>query len=332
MKTQKTIQLKRFEFENGDIQDVEVLFTYYGKFDLSKDVIFTFHNFSASSDICDWWPELFGEGKTYDPRIHFIVCVNTLGSPYGSSAPTNLDFPYFSVRDLAKTQIEVANYLGIDVIHTLLGASFGGSQALEFALLYKGKIEHMVLMACAAKESPWAIGLHESQRLALKADPTFSQPGGGQAGLKAARAAAVLNYRTSQSIVKRQADDEEKLDDFRASSYVAYQGEKFVKRFTALSYYFLSKCLDTHNIYRGREVDCLCSLDFPVLVLAMKNDGLVPKEDTLALKKALPYGIFSIIDTTFGHDGFLIEHEKVSQEISAFYIMSKYILEEVECR
>jgi len=173
-----------------------------------------------------WWPGLFGEGKIFDPKSHFIVCVNSLGSPYGSTKPENSDFPIFTVRDQAKVNVHLANELGIEKIHTLIGGSFGGYQALEFAYSYGSRIEYLVLLATSARESAWGIAIHEAQRLALKADPTFGNANEGQTGLKAARALAMLTYRTSFQLIKDQTDTGNQLDGFKASSYINNQGEK----------------------------------------------------------------------------------------------------------
>ncbi len=312
-----------FDLESGEkIDKFEIAYHTYGKpNEDGSNVVWVFHALSANSDVFEWWPGLFGEGCLFNPDDYFIICANTIGSPYGSSCPENLQFPQFTVRDVVRAHVLLANKLGINKIHTIIGGSFGGNQALEFTYLFNGKIDNMVLVASCAKESAWGIAVHESQRLALQSDPTFGTKGGGESGMKAARSMAMLTYRTSDTFIKEQSDHDEKTDDFRASSYLQYQGDKFVKRFNALCYYYLSKCLDSHNIGRDRdgEVNALQNIVVPTLIIGIKSDTLIPTRLQKFMAEHIPHAIYEEIDSTYGHDGFLKETEKISEKIRAFY-------------
>jgi len=322
-KLKKYIAKDLLRLESGiELFDVEIAYHTFGKLNAEQDnVIWVFHAISANSDVLDWWKGLFGEGCLYSPEDYFIICANTIGSPYGSTKPNNLDFPQFSVRDVVAGHLLLARHLGIQQIHTAIGGSFGGHQALEFAYAFGGVIENLILVATSSRESAWGIAIHESQRAALQSDPTFGKENGGEAGMKAARSMALLTYRTANSFIDQQSDQDEVTDNFRASSYIQYQGDKFVKRFDAICYYYLGKCLDSHNMGRGRggEVLALREIDIPTLIIGINSDVLVPTRFQKFIAEHIPQAIYQEISSEYGHDGFLIETKKITQKIEDFY-------------
>lgn len=311
-----------FELELGStIEHLKIGYHTYGKLNKDKsNVVWAFHALTASSDVMDWWPGLFGEKDFFNPTEYFIICANVLGSPYGSTVPTSLDFPLITVRDVVKAELLLAKHLGIEKIRVAIGGSFGGNQVLEFGYSFKGKIENLIMIASSAKESAWSQAIHEAQRLAIQADQTFGEPNGGKAGLKAARGVALLTYRTSAAYIAQQSDAEDKVDDFKAASYIRYQGEKLVKRFTALSFYYLSKCLDTHHIGRGRggEQKALSKITTRTLAIGFTSDMLIPSNLTKEMAEQMPNATFQPLASDFGHDGFLVETEKLTTVISGF--------------
>jgi homoserine O-acetyltransferase len=315
---------KKFILESGEsIENLKIAYSTFGKLNKEKDnIIWVCHAISGDTDVLNWWSGLFGEDKLFNPEEHFIICASSLGSPYGSTKPHNSEFPIFTVRDQAQVYIHLANELGITKIHTLIGGSFGGYQALEFAYTFSNHIEHLILLATSARESAWGIAIHEAQRLALKADPTFGRSNEGLTGLKAARALAMLTYRTSYQLIKDQTDVGQQVDGFKASSYINYQGDKFSKRFDSLCLYYLTKCIDSHNIgrLRGGEKKALQKINIPTLVIGFNSDMLVPISSQIFLADHLPNASLSQIDSSYGHDGFLMETEKITQIIQGFYL------------
>ena len=313
---------RSFELEAGGVLDGFALaYHTYGELNEAKDnVVWAFHALTANSDVLDWWKGLFGEDDLFNPKEHFIICVNVLGSPYGSTAPEGLDFPLFTVRDVVKSQLLLAEALGIHQIEVAIGGSFGGSQALEFAHSFEGKIENLVLVACAAEETAWGKAIHHAQRLALQADETFGKQGGGKKGLKAARAIGMLTYRTAEAFIKTQTDDIGQLDHFKAASYIDYQGDKLVGRFTALSYYYLHKCLDSHHIGRDRGgvEKALSGIHVKTLVIGIDTDRLLPPNLQQQIAHYLPRGTYQEIQSEYGHDGFLIETKQLTTIIQEF--------------
>ncbi|MEE9439317.1 MAG: homoserine O-acetyltransferase [Saprospiraceae bacterium] len=309
--------------ESGEsVADIEIVYHTYGKLNENSDnVIWVFHAISADSDVMSWWTGLFGEGCIFDPDKYFIVCANTIGSPYGSTRPYDLTFPAFTVRDIVICHKLLAKKMSITKIHTAIGGSFGGYQALEFVYSFEGEIDHLILLATSAKESAWGIAIHETQRIAMKSDSTFGTAEGGRAGMKAARAIAMLTYRTTEAFVDTQSDIEDKVDDFKASSYIQYQGDKFIKRFNALCYYYLTKCIDSHNLGRNRggEMLALKRINTNALVIGFTSDKLVPVRFQKYLAEQLPNAIYHEIESDYGHDGFLVEVDKISAIVEQYF-------------
>lgn len=318
----KYLKLDSFELESGaQIQNFELAYQCFGTMNSSMDnIVWVFHALTANTDPFDWWPGLFGENDLFNPKEHFVICANTIGSPYGSTAPKDLSFPFFTVRDIVKAQLILANSLGISRIKLAIGGSFGGSQALEFAYSFEGSLEKLVLIACAARETSWAKAIHESQRMAMKADASFGKIGKGKEGIKAARAIGMLTYRTSSSFNEQQIDSIDKVEGYRASSYIQYQGEKFAKRFDSLAYYYLTQCMDSHSIgrNRGSETEALRSISSETMVIAIDTDVLLPKSLQMHIADHIPNAEYGEVSSKFGHDGFLIETKQLSQIITKF--------------
>lgn len=324
-----------FILENGrKLAELQIAYHTYGKLNASRDnVIWACHALTANADVLDWWNGLFGENYLFNPEEHFIICANVIGSHYGTTNPLSTDpvtgnsyylsFPEFTTRDLARAHQLLAEHLGINSIKVLIGGSLGGQQASEWALADGVTIENLILIATNAVHSPWGIAFNESQRLAITADRSFygQKPDGGMRGLKAARSMALISYRTYEAYNATQAETEnEKTTGFRASSYQNYQGEKLCKRFNAYSYWYLSKAMDSHNVGRGRNsvIGALNTIKSNTLVIGIENDFLFPLAEQEFLAKHIPGAQFHSINCAYGHDGFLIETEVLTNIINNF--------------
>jgi homoserine O-acetyltransferase/O-succinyltransferase len=320
-----------FALENGaSLQTLDIVYHTGGTLNADRsNVIWFCHALTANSDVADWWDSLVGEGKKYDPTHYFIVCANIIGSCYGSSGPLSMNaatkqpyystFPTVTIRDMVKAHIILRKHLGLEKINTLVGGSMGGYQAIEWALSEPTVFHNMVLVATGARESAWGIAIHTAQRLAIEADVTWNElnPRAGGKGLKAARAIGMLTYRNYEAFVKTQTDNEHKLDNFKASSYIHYQGEKLVKRFNVYSYWLLTKAMDSHNIARNREKleTVLKSIAIKTLIIGISSDQLCPVAEQKMLAAHLPNATFVEIDSPYGHDGFLIEGKLIGEAI-----------------
>ena len=312
---------------------MNIAYHVYGKLNEEKNnVVWVCHALTANSDAVDWWKGVVGQGTLIDPEKYFIVCANILGSCYGSTGPLTNDpktgqpyfnkFPLITIRDMVNANILLRQHLGIDKIHLLMGGSMGGYQVLEWCLMEPGIIKNSFLIATSATESAWGIAVHTTQRLAIESDPTWNEANvnAGQKGLKAARAIGMLTYRNYGILVERQSDpDAEKIDNFKASSYINYQGDKLVKRFNAYSYWLLTKSMDSHNISRGRGGDpkkVLQTIQQKTLIIGISSDILCPLHEQELLAENIPNSNLVEIDSPFGHDGFITEADKISNELS----------------
>jgi homoserine O-acetyltransferase len=317
------------------IPELEICYSTWGELNGERDnVIWVCHALTANSDVESWWPGMVGKGLLLDTSNFYIVCANILGSCYGTTGPSSRnpetgkawlqDFPLITVRDLVNVHEILRNGLKLKQIHTIIGASIGGYQAIEYCIMYPDLIKRLVFIASNVKQSPWAIAFNESQRLAMNADHSFlaSEPDGGKKGLKAARSVALLSYRSGSAYNLTQAEeDDEKTTAFKASSYQAYQGDKLVKRFNPWAYYCLTLLSDTHNTGRGRggTVNALKSIRAKTLCMGIRSDILYPVEEQKFAAENIPDAEYVEIDSLYGHDGFLIEVGKVTQKVKKFW-------------
>lgn len=306
---------------------LEIAYDTWGTLNEERDnVVWVCHGLTASADVSDWWPHTVEAGRFLDPERQFVVCVNMLGSCYGTTGPLSVnpatgqpwyaDFPCVTVRDQMRLFQIVARHLGIRKVRKLVGSSIGGFVAIEWLVVEPEFFSEAVLVATAAKVSPWTSAFNESQRMAIEADPTWGEPSpeAAQRGLSAARSIALLSYRGRAAYNLTQQDDSEELVRRRVNSYQRHQGEKLVRRFNAYSYYRLSQTLDTHDVGRGRggiEAALSC-VKLPVLVVSVSSDLLFPPVEMKAWAQYLPQHKYIEITSDFGHDGFLVETEKLN--------------------
>ncbi len=333
----RTLKVKEpFKTETGAIlPELEIAYNTYGKLNGNGDnVIWVCHALTANSDVEAWWPGMVGEGLLFDTCRYFVVCANVLGSCYGTTGPASVnpvtgrpwlrDFPLITVRDLVNVHEILRKHLGVKSIHSIIGASIGGYQALEYSIMFPGLIKRLILLASGTKQTPWALAFSESMRLAMEADQTFASglPDGGKKGLKAARSIALISYRTAEAYNQTQKEeDEEKLTSFKAASYQAYQGDKLVKRFNPYSYWCLTCLSDTHNIgrHRGGVLNALKQIKAEVLCVGIKSDILFPPDEQKLIAQNAEKAEYTEIDSSYGHDGFLIETKSVTDVINNFW-------------
>ncbi|PWJ58297.1 homoserine O-acetyltransferase [Dyadobacter jejuensis] len=314
-----------------ELSGFELSYTTYGTRNEADDnIVWICHALTGSSNVTEWWDGLVGAGKYFDPEKDFIICANVLGSAYGSTGPLSTnpatkepyyrDFPVVTVKDVVGALDLLREELGIRKIKLCIGGSLGGQQAVEWAVEVPDLFEQLILIAANAVHSPWGVAFNESQRIAMEADASFMEKraDGGKLGMKAARSMALLSYRNYDTYNFTQArDNPDQVDNFRASSYQQYQGEKFMKRFNAFSYWTLTKLMDSHNVGRNRGgiVHALGMVKAKTLVLGIKSDILFPPAEQQFLARHIPMATYQEIDSLYGHDGFLIEYKQLTQII-----------------
>ncbi|MBS1513071.1 MAG: homoserine O-acetyltransferase [Bacteroidetes bacterium] len=323
-----------FTLENGfHFPETDIAYTTYGALNADKsNVVWICHALTANSDAADWWSGVVGPGHVIDPSKYFIVCANIIGSCYGSTGPLSINpqtqqpyygqFPQITIRDMVQAHVLLRKHLGIEEIYLLMGGSMGGYQAMEWCVTENECIKNLLLLATSASESAWGIATHTAQRLSIEADGTWNTPSPKAAakGLKAARAIGMLTYRNYGIMVQQQTDtDSEKTDGFKASSYINYQGDKLVQRFNAYSYWHLTKSMDSHHLGRGRGgklEPVLAQIKQRTLIIGISSDILCPLVEQRFLAAHIPRAAMVEIDSDYGHDGFMVESQKISAHLT----------------
>ena len=326
-----------FDLEQGGrLPSVEVGYRTWGTLDADGgNAVWICHALTGSADADQWWTRLFGPGRSLDPARDFIVCSNILGSCYGTTGPTSLDpatgepwhgtFPAITIRDMVRVQRALADRLGIRRIRMVVGGSLGGMQTLEWGLLYPELVESLVCIASTARHSAWCIGLSEAQRQAIAADPRWR---GGRypaedppvAGLSAARAMAMLSYRSFPSFEERFARRTQDADLFAVESYLRYQGRQLVDRFDPATYVTLTRAMDTHDVSRGRGdfEEVLRGVRQPTLVVSIDSDVLYWPAEQREIARLVPGARLAVMDSIHGHDAFLIDVDRLDGMVADF--------------
>ena len=327
---------KPFGLECGAVlPSLTIAYDTFGELNSERsNVIWVCHALTANSDVADWWPHTVEEGCFLDPAKYFTVCANFLGSHYGTTGPLSVnpatgepwygDFPKVTVRDMVRAHQLLAEHLGIERVKLLIGSSIGGFQCLEWSVMQPDFAEKAAFIATTPRTKPWASAFNESQRMAIEGDPTFGERSAeaGLNGMATARSIALLSYRGGMAYDKTQEDENPDEVGFerRVLSYQRYQGEKLRRRFNAYSYYRLSQAVDSHNLGRGRGSveEVLQQIKAKSLVVAITSDILFPPSDHTVMVENIPNVEYHLIDSDFGHDGFLVEHKQLNDIILNF--------------
>lgn len=327
---------KPFQLESGrELPGFQLQYTTLGQLNAARNnVVWVCHALTGNADVTSWWNELFTDDSAFNPKHSLVICANMLGGCYGSTGPLSVNpetgkpffhqFPPLTNRDVIRAFDLLRQALGLSKIHTVIGGSLGGQQALEWIIQQPEVFEHAVLVATNAVHSPWGIAFNEAQRLAIEADPSWKENDSqaGSNGLKAARAIAILSYRQYETFEQTQAEHtSEVTDQFRAATYQRYQGEKLVKRFNAFTYQLFSKMMDSHHVGRDRFSirDALKQIKAKTLVVGVESDLLFPVSEQKLLAEGIPKAELVILSSLYGHDGFLTEHKQLNHVLKNFY-------------
>jgi homoserine O-acetyltransferase len=292
-----------------------------------------------------WWDSMIGPGKAFDTNEYFVICSNVLGGCKGSTGPSSinpksgkpyaLDFPLITIGDIVNCQKRLIDYLGIEQLLTVVGGSMGGMQALSWLVNYPERIRSAIPIATTAKHSPQQIAFNEAGRLAIMADPNWnfgnyyeSKP--PAKGLAVARMIGHITYMSDVSMAekfgrqKKWASQGEKFTaDFEVEGYLRYRGDNFVKRFDANTYLYITKAMDHFDGFDGKSAqEAFQHVKAKVMVIAFKSDWLYPAYQSQEIVRACKIADLGIsyceIESTYGHDAFLLEIEEESHLIRHF--------------
>jgi homoserine O-acetyltransferase len=293
-----------------------------------------------------WWGGIIGPGKYIDTDEWFVVCPNMLGGCQGSTGPASLSpdgrewgarFPYLTIRDQVTAQVAFSDAIGIGRWAAVIGGSMGGMHSLEWAIGHPDRMERVAVIAAPTISSADQIALNSVQIEAIKMDPRFddgdyyeaADGDGPYRGLALARRMALLNYRSPSELNDRfQRSWQSSISPlgsagkFAVESYLDFHGNKFTRRFDANSYVTLVEAMNSHDIGRDRGgvAEALSRVTAKSLVLGIDSDRLFPAEYQVLIASRLSANIDGgkavIIDSPFGHDGFLIENDLVGPELA----------------
>jgi homoserine O-acetyltransferase len=305
--------------------------------------------YSAEDPKPGWWDIMVGPGKGIDTDKYFVICSNILGSCLGSTGPCSinprtgkpfgLDFPVVTIGDMVTAQKKLLDHLGIKRLLSVIGGSIGGMQVLEWSVRFPEMVASAIPLATTTRHSALAIAFNEVARQSIMADPNWScgdyysgpKPG---LGLAVARMIGHITYLSDESMrlkFGRRLQDRNDFSfnfdaDFQVESYLRYQGAKFVERFDANSFLYITKAADYFDLGRqhgeGSTVRAFSKTKARFLVVSYTSDWLYPtyqsREIVRALKKNGRDVSFCEIEAEWGHDAFLLPNERLAELIRGF--------------
>ncbi len=302
--------------------------------------------YSESDEKPGWWDTMVGPGKTFDTNTYFIVCSNVIGGCSGSTGPGSMnpatgtrygmDFPFVTIADMVHAQKKLMDHLGIRKWLCVAGGSMGGMQVLRWALLYPDCMESIIPIATTSRISAQSIAFNWVGREAIMSDPEWNgghytdQP---DRGLAIARMLAHITYLSEESMRRKfgrklQSAKDYSFDfdkDFSVESYLEHQGMRFVDRFDANAYLYITRAIDYFDVADKSNGDLakgLLPIQCKTLVVSFSSDWLFPPEQSREMVRGmLKNGLdvtYCNIKSSYGHDAFLLEDDTLGRLISNF--------------
>lgn len=337
---------------------IQVAYETYGRLNEARDnVVLVCHALSGDAHAAGkhhpddpkpgWWDIMIGPGKGIDTDKYFVICSNILGGCKGTAGPSSinpatgrawgLDFPVVTIEDMVKVQKLLLDALGIEQLLAVVGGSMGGMQVLEWAVRYPQMVRAAIPIATTARLSAQAIAFDAVGRNAILSDPKFN---GGQygpnngpdRGLAIARMVGHITYLSERAMhdkFGRQLRYRQKYgydfhSEFSVETYLDYQGQKFVERFDANSYLYITKAMDYYDLpgRYGSLAEAFKSVRARFLVLSFSSDWLFPPQQSWRIVEALlangREATYCNIESPYGHDAFLLEADVLGRLISGF--------------
>ena len=346
-----------FMLESGEkLGPVTLAFETYGTLNKDKsNAILILHALTGNAHVAGfhpdekdpgWWDNMIGHGKAFDIDKYFVICSNVIGGCQGSTGPSSinpktgkpfgLDFPLITIKDMVSAQAHLVRSLGIKKLLCVAGGSMGGMQVLQWAVSYPEMVTTAIPIATSARHSPQQIAFNEVGRQAIMSDPDWKDghyygKSAPSRGLAVARMIGHITYMSDVSMaekfgrrVKEERGDRKFSPDFEVEGYLQYRGDNFVKRFDANSYLYITKAIDRFDLTNGSSLEKIFKAASSVkfLVIAFKSDWLYPayqsKEIVKACKQAQIDVSYCELNSTYGHDAFLVEVEEQEHFIRNF--------------
>ncbi|MCA9407154.1 MAG: homoserine O-acetyltransferase [Candidatus Omnitrophica bacterium] len=343
--------------ESGEkLGPITLAYETYGNLNQNRsNAILLFHALTGDAHVAGWheddkkpgwWNSMVGPGKAFDTDKYFVICVNVLGSCKGTTGPAStnpktghpygLSFPVVTISDMVETQKHLIDYLGIKKLLCAAGGSMGGLSALKWSIKYPDTLHSCIAIATNTRHTAQQIALHEVARQAIMGDPDWlngnyygkSIPA---RGLALSRMVGHITYMSEKSMEERfgrKLIGKEKVgydfsQDFEVESYLKYRGDSFVQRFDANSYLYLSKALDYFDLAEGGNLtDTFSKAKCAFLVISFSSDWLYPAYQSKEMVKALKANDLDVsailIDSSYGHDAFLVEVDNQSKMVKHF--------------
>jgi homoserine O-acetyltransferase/O-succinyltransferase len=333
---------------------ITLAYETYGELNAARsNAILVLHAFSGDAHAAGfhegdrkpgWWDSMIGPGRALDTDKYCVICSNVIGGCQGSTGPGSinpqtgnpfaLDFPIITIGDMVNAQKRLIDSLGIDRLLCVIGGSMGGMQVLQWVASYPGRIRSAIPIATTLKHSPQQIAFNEVGRQAVMADSDWNNGNyygvsSPERGLAIARMIGHITYMSDKSMEAkfsrklREKNSEYKFEsDFEVGGYLKYKGDRFVERFDANSYLYITKALDSFDLSGSALIPAGKKIDVHFLVIAFKSDWLYPsyqaREIIRHLKMRLTDATFMEIKSTYGHDAFLLETEEETMLIRPF--------------
>lgn len=347
-----------FKLENGEfLGPITIAYETYGELNEERsNAILILHALSGDAHVAGWhkgskapgwWDSMIGAGRAFDTDKYYVISSNILGGCKGSTGPSSenpktgksygLDFPLITIDDMVSCQKHLIDSMGIESLLTVVGGSMGGMQVLKWLTKYSDNIKSAIPIASAARHSPQQIAFNEVGRQAIMADPNWnsgnyygSTP--PSRGLAVARMIGHITYMSDKSMAekfgrqKKKVNDEELFKftaDFEVEGYLSHTGDTFVKRFDSNSYLYITKAMDNYDASDGKPLyKVLEGLKAKMMVIAFKSDWLYPAYQSKEIVKAcILSGLettYCEIESTYGHDAFLLEVDEETHLIKHF--------------
>jgi homoserine O-acetyltransferase len=333
----------RLELDSGiTLAPVEVAYETYGELNATRsNAVMVTHAFSGDAHAAGeggWWSTMIGPGKAFDTDKYFVICSNVLGGCRGTTGPGSINpetgcpwamsFPQITIADMVRLQKMLIDHLGIDRLLTVSGGSMGGMQALEWAATHPDRVASAIPIATTARHSAQQIAFNEVGRQAIMADPDWN---GGDyygsrlpgRGLAVARMVGHITYMSDESMREKFGRKLRTPDQFEVESYLKYRGYKFVDRFDANSYIYITRAMDTFDLTQRGALQTLFELNKArFLLISFTSDWLYPPYQSLEIVKALRGRNCDVaycnLDARYGHDSFLVEVEQQTEVVRGF--------------